>query len=102
MAPRECNSLALVATGGRGDAWVPYGALELVVVRADIGVGAVGHAEATRYGAKLDEAELLVEMAGTGIGRDHGIELQHSKAVVAALRYGVLDKGSAHALAPCC
>ena len=59
--------------------------LQLVVVRHDVLVGAVGHAEAAGDDAQLGEAELLVEVAGHCVGGHDGVELQDPKAVCSAL-----------------
>ena len=67
---------------------VCQGCLELVIVGSDVGVGAVRHAESARDGPQLGEAELLVEVAGAGVGGDHGVELKHAEARRPSLRQG--------------
>ena len=54
---------------------------EFFVVRADVGEGAVLHAEAVRNGSELGEAKTLVEMPRAYIAFDHGVELEDSKPV---------------------
>ena len=58
---------------------------EQVIVRADILVMAVFHAEAAGDDAELHEAEAFVEMPRVGVGGDDGVELQDAKAQPLAL-----------------
>ena len=66
--------------------------LQLVVVRHDVLVGAVGQAEAAGDDAQLGKAELLVKVAGHCVGGHDGVELQDSKAVRPALCEAVPHK----------
>ena len=58
---------------------------EQVIVRADVLVMAVFHAEAAGDDAELHEAEAFVEMPRVGVGGDDGVELQDAKAQPLAL-----------------
>ena len=58
---------------------------EQVIVRADVLVMAVFHAEAAGDDAELHEAEAFVEMPRVGVGGDDGVELQDAKAQPFAL-----------------
>ena len=49
---------------------------QFLAVRADVGEGAVLHAEAVRNGSKLGEAKPLVEVPRVDIAFDDGVELE--------------------------
>lgn len=63
-----------------------------MIIRADILIMSVLHAESSRYGAKLYKAQPFIQMTRMGIGRYHCIELQHAKALCFSLLKAVLYK----------
>ena len=65
---------------------------ELFVVRADVGEGAVLHAEAARNGSELGEAKTLVEMPRVDVAFDHGVELEDAEPVLLRLCKAVKDE----------
>ena len=63
-----------------------------MIIRADILIMSVLHAESSRYSAKLYKAQPFIQMTRMGIGRYHCIELQHAKALCFSLLKAVLYK----------
>ena len=56
-----------------------------MIIRADILIMSVLHAESSRYGAKLYKAQPFIQMSGMHIACHNRIELQHAVAVGFAL-----------------
>ncbi len=56
-----------------------------MIIRTDILIMAVLHAETMRDGAELDEAKAFIQMAGVNVGRNDRIKLEDAEAVRRAL-----------------
>ena len=63
-----------------------------MIIRADVFVAPVFHAESARNGVKLFEAETFIEMSCMNVGSNDGVELQDAKSMDSPLLQAVTDK----------